>query len=111
MVYHPQTDSQTERINQEIGTFLWHYINYQQDNQTEWIAAAEFYYNNRKHVATGQTPFILNFERHSWKGNLEVQMEISKLEEFLMKLQRSWEEATKSMETAQETMKKQYDKK
>ena len=32
MVYHPQTDGQTERINQEIGTFLQHYMNYQQDN-------------------------------------------------------------------------------
>jgi len=26
--YHPQTDGQMERINQEIGMFLWHYINY-----------------------------------------------------------------------------------
>ena len=30
--YYPQTDGQTERINQEIGTFLRHYVNYQQDN-------------------------------------------------------------------------------
>ena len=32
IAYHPQTDRQTERINQEIGTFLEHYVNYQQDN-------------------------------------------------------------------------------
>ena len=32
MIYYPQTDSQIERINQEIGMFLWHYVNYQQDN-------------------------------------------------------------------------------
>ena len=32
MVYHPQIDRQTERINQEVRTFLWHYVNYQQDN-------------------------------------------------------------------------------
>jgi len=30
--YYPQTDGQTEWINQEIGTFLRHYMNYQQDN-------------------------------------------------------------------------------
>jgi len=33
--YHSQMDGQMERINQEIGTVLWHYINYQQDNWTE----------------------------------------------------------------------------
>ena len=35
MAYHPQTDSQIERINQEIGMFLRHYISYQQNNWTE----------------------------------------------------------------------------
>ena len=89
IAYYPQLDGQTERINQEIGTFLWHYVNYQQDDWTEWIAVVEFHYSDKKHAATGQTPFILNFGRHPWKGNLIIQTEIPKLEEFLMKLQRS----------------------
>ena len=32
IAYYPQTDSQTERINQEIEMFLRHYVNYQQNN-------------------------------------------------------------------------------
>ena len=81
--YYSQTNGQTERINQEIGTFLRHYVNYQQDDWTEWIVVVKFQYNDKKHVATGQIPFILNFERHLQKGNLIVQMEFPKLEEFL----------------------------
>ena len=76
MVYYPQTDSQTERINQEIGTFLWHYINYQQDNWTDWLAAAKFQYNDKKHMAMERTLFELNFRRHPWKEDLMVQTEI-----------------------------------
>ena len=72
MAYHPQIDSQTERINQEIGTFLWHYMNYQQDNWTDWLAIAEFQYNDKKHAAMERTPFELNFGRHPWKGDLMV---------------------------------------
>jgi len=34
-VYYPQTDGQTERINQEIGTFLRHYVNYKKDDWME----------------------------------------------------------------------------
>jgi len=61
IAYHLQTDRQTERVNQEIGTFLRHYVNYQQDNWTEWLTAAKFQYNNKRHTAIGQTPFKLNF--------------------------------------------------
>ena len=63
-VYHSQTDGQMERINQEIGMFLWHYVNYQQDNWMEWLAAAKFQYNNKRHVAIERTPFELKFGRH-----------------------------------------------
>jgi len=76
MIYHPQIDRQTERINQEIGMFLQYYVNYQQDDWTNWLAAAEFQYNDKKHTATGRTPFKLNFGRHPWKRNLMVQTDI-----------------------------------
>jgi len=47
---------------------------------------AEFHYNDKKHAVTGQMPFVLNFGRHPWKENLEIQIEISKLEEATKKL-------------------------
>ena len=100
-----------ERINQEIGTFLQYYVNYQQNNWTEWLATVEFQYNDKRHVVTGRTPFELNFGRHPWKDNLVVQSKFPKLEEFLAGLQKSWKHATKSMEEAQKSMKKQFDKK
>ena len=92
-------------MNQEIEAFLWHYINYQWDDLMEQLAAVEFQYNDKKHMVTGHTPFKLNFGRYPRKRNLIVQMEFSKLEEFLIRLQRSWEEAMKSIEIAKEAMK------
>jgi len=64
----------------------------------EWIAAAEFQYNNKKHTATKKTPFELNFGRHLWKEDLTMQSEIPRVEEFLAEIQKSWEQATKAME-------------
>ena len=40
-----------------------------------------------------------------------MQTEFPKLEEFLLSLQKSWEEATKAMEMAKEMIKRQFDKK
>ena len=76
IAYHLQTDGQTERINQKIGMFLQHYVNYEQDDWINWLAAAEFQYNDKKHAATEKTPFKLNFGRHPWKGDLMVKMDI-----------------------------------
>jgi len=81
-------------------------VNYQQDDWTNWLAAAEFQYNDKKHVATGKTSFELNFGRHPWKGDLIVQMEIPRVEEFVKELQKSWKQATNAMEEAQKKMKK-----
>ena len=77
----------------------------------EWLAVVEFQYDDKKHAATGRTPFKLNFGRHLQKGNLVVQSEISRVKEFLVGLQKNWEQATKAMEEAQKNMKRQFDKK
>ena len=66
--YHPQGDGQTERMNQSIEEYLRIFVNYLQDNWTEWLSLAEFTYNDREHSATKQTPFFLNHGHHPWKG-------------------------------------------
>ena len=109
--YHLQTNGQTERINQEIGTFLRHYVNYQQNDWTDWLATAEFPYNNKKHIATGKIPFKLNFGKHSWKGDLMVQTGIPQIEEFMKHLQKSWKHTAHTMKESQKNMKQQFDKK
>ena len=60
---------------------------------------------------TGRTPFELNFGRYPWKGDLMVQTEIPRVEEFLTGIQRSWKQVTKAIEEAQKNMKRQFDKK
>ena len=69
-------------------------MNYQLDNWTDWLAVAEFQYNNKKHMAMGRTLFKLNFGRHPWKENLMVQIGI----------QKSWEQVAKAIEEAQKSM-------
>src|SRR5467141_4984623 len=60
MAYHPQTDSQTERVNQEVKQFLRLFINQWQDNWYEWLSIAEFAYNDRIHASTRSSPFMMD---------------------------------------------------
>jgi transposase InsO family protein len=62
--YHPQTDGQTERINQEVEQYLRLFVNYRQDDWVEWLSLAEFSYNDKVNTATKYTPFYLNWGRH-----------------------------------------------
>jgi len=105
MAYHPQTDGQTERINQEIGTFLRHYMDYQQNDWMDWLTTAEFSYNDKKYAATEKIPFELNFGRYPWKGDLMVQTGIPQVEEFMKYLQKSWKHTVHAMEESQKNIK------
>lgn len=62
--FHPQTDGQTERVNQVLEQYLRCTINYQQDDWIEYLPFAEFAYNNTLHASTQQTPFFANYGYH-----------------------------------------------
>ena len=46
IAYHPQTDGQTERANQEIEQYLRVFVNHRQDDWAEWLPLAEFCQSN-----------------------------------------------------------------
>jgi hypothetical protein len=62
--YHPETDGQTERVNQVLEQYLRMFINYQQDDWSPQLLIAEFVYNNTPHSATEITPFFANKGYH-----------------------------------------------
>jgi hypothetical protein len=62
--FHPQTDGQTERVNQVLEQYLRMFCSYQQDNWQELLPLAEFAYNNAVHASTGKSPFFASCGYH-----------------------------------------------
>lgn len=56
-------------------------------------------------MATGHTPFKLNFGKYLWKEDLIIKIELPKLEYFLKKLQESWKIVKKLMEIVKKSHK------
>jgi hypothetical protein len=70
-VFHPQTDGQTEQINQEVEQYLQTWVNHTQDDWSDWLAIAKFTYNNCDTLSTGHSPFFLNYGHHPWTETTE----------------------------------------
>ena len=62
--FHPQTDGQTERVNQILEQYLRLYCDYQQDDWSSLLPLAEFAYNNSKHSTTKYSPFYTYCGKH-----------------------------------------------
>ncbi|XP_066324466.1 uncharacterized protein [Miscanthus floridulus] len=55
--YHPQTDGQTERLNQCLKAFLRCSVHSCLKQWAKWLPLAEFWYNTSYHSALGKSPF------------------------------------------------------
>jgi len=112
MAFHPQTDGQTERVNQELEQYLRMFIDHKQEQWPEWLGTAEFAYNNKAHSSTRTLPFKANYgqdPRMGFEGRKKGKYE--EAEKFIEKMKEIQEEAKAALGKAQADMKKYADKK
>jgi transposase InsO family protein len=105
--FHPQTDGQTERMNQVLESYLRCFINTEQTNWPTLLPTAQFATNNAVNSTTGLTPFKAlygydpNFQLRAEDGTSAEEVpatiaRLEKLQELRGKLQEAWRKASES---------------
>ncbi|MCO5612452.1 hypothetical protein L7F22_066719 [Adiantum nelumboides] len=98
---HPQTDGQTERVNQILEDMLRAYVS---DRQTDWdtyLPLLEFAYNNRPHRVTGLSPFEMNYGMSPLAPDtIGISKKCPSATEFLAKIHRNMQVARQKLQQA-----------
>ena len=109
--YHPQTDGQSERTNQEVEQVLRTVVNFHQDDWVDWLPVVEFALNNRYKTSLKTTPFYASYGFHPQIGSLpKIDTPIVSVENFVAHLQQVQKDTAKSLEQAAVDMKRFYDR-
>ena len=109
--YHPQTDGQSERTNQEVEQALRSVVNFHQDDWVDWMPVVEFALNNRFVKSLGTTPFYANYGFHPRIGSLpQIETPVSSVEDFVKHIQQVQKDTKVSLQQAAEDMKRFYDR-
>lgn len=109
--FHPQTDGQTERWNQEVEQYLRAFTNYRQDDWVEHLPLAEFALNSREHSATGKAPFYLvNGYIPEFNVSVNPMSTVPAANDRLKVLADVREDTKSSLDLAAERMKMYYDR-
>jgi len=108
--FHPQTDGQTERMNQELEQYLRFFVEYRQKDWTEWLVLAEFVVNNKVHTATKVLPFMANYgKKLRMGGDIRKKGKVERVTEFVERMKKVYEEAGAVLKKTQEEMKRYAD--
>ena len=86
------------------------YVDYKQSDWAEWLAMAEFVYNNREHSVTKFSPFYVNYERHS-EGfeSISTTNSTYSVKQWVKHIKDVYELVKKSLDKVTNTIKKYYD--
>jgi len=110
--FHPQTNRQTERVNQELEQYLRMFIDHRQEQWPEWLGTTEFAYNNKAHSSTKTLPFKANYgqdPRIGFEGRKKERY--AGAEKFVEKMKEIQEEVKVALGKAQADIKKYADRK
>jgi len=109
--FHPQTNRQTERMNQELEQYFRMFIDHRQEQWPEWLGMAEFAYNNKVYIGTKMSPFQANHEQNPRIGfELKKKEKYKGAEKFAERIKNVQEETKAALQKAQKDMKKYADK-
>lgn len=109
--FHPQSDGQTERVNQVLEQMLRMFTTRRQDDWSDLLPIAEFAYNNSLHAATGFSPFYATYGYHptlSFKS--PTNSIVPAAEERIRHLHDVHEEVKNMIKIAGEQAKQNYDR-
>ncbi|GJP51916.1 hypothetical protein CLOM_g11044 [Closterium sp. NIES-68] len=109
--YHPQTDGQTERLNQIVEQLLRTAC---KDDISKWdlhVPILEFAYNNATHAATGQTPFFLCYGHHPLTPQQPtIPATVQPAHDFITTMYKLWDRTHKRLLDIQQQQKRQADR-
>jgi len=108
--FHPQTDGQTERLNQTIEAYLRAFVDKEPDNWVSLLPMAEFAYNNSVTVGNGTSPFYANYGFHPAAVDPPTEEPLNPASTVYGHwMQTVHEESRKGLEAAQERMRRYTD--
>ena len=111
MAFHPQTDGQTERMNQELEQYLQFFTEHRQKDWPEWLAATEFAVNNKVHTATKVLPFMANYGKELRMGkDIRKKGKVKSATALVERMKKVHEEAEAALRKMQEEMKRYADR-
>jgi len=89
--FHPESDGQTERVNQTLEQYLRSYCTYQQDDWVSLLPFVEHAYNTSTSESTKACPFEINYgfaPQTQWSGMVSDNKGIDPDSELVVK---DWE--------------------